>query len=336
MKKFALGAAIAAMGVATQALPASADKLDDVLARLEAIEKNNAKLANENATLKARLNKVETTKPAPAAAAAASPAARAASTTATPTPPRALVEPEIDANGHGYLEHKKGNPLTFYTPGGEITGYGNFDISVDDTTKAFGGNINTNPLTTGGSEPIPLGNMGFMPAISTNSSYLGVRGFQRVPSLPFNFVYQLELGFDISVDARHEAEQQQSQQQRQRRHVQPQHLCRFCIARIRRHQDRQDERALRNLDRRLQSVRGRARRHACHHGQYRRRQPRRVRLTARPLDLVRIADDRRLPVQFPGLARSEPQRHQRQCRRGRIRLHRRQRSDQRWARADSV
>ena len=32
-----------------------------------------------------------------------------------------------------FLEHKKGNPLTFYTPGGEITGYGNFDISIDDT-----------------------------------------------------------------------------------------------------------------------------------------------------------------------------------------------------------
>jgi predicted porin len=41
--------------------------------------------------------------------------------------------------------------------------------------------------------------MGWMPAISTNVSYLGVRGFQRVPSLPFNFVYQLELGYDISA-----------------------------------------------------------------------------------------------------------------------------------------
>ena len=197
MKKLALGVAVAAVGIVTHSISASADKLDDVLARLEAIEKNNARLANENATLKARLNKVETTKPAPAAA----PAVRVVNAPATgiPTPPRSLVEPEIDANGHGYLEHKKGNPLTFYTPGGEITAYGNFDISADVTTKAFGGNVNTNPTFTGGSEPFPTGNMGWMPAVSTNSSYLGVRGFQRVPSLPFNFVYQLELGYDISA-----------------------------------------------------------------------------------------------------------------------------------------
>ena len=45
----------------------------------------------------------------------------------------------------------------------------------------------------------PVGKFGWMPAISTNSSYLGVRGFQRVPNFPFNFVYQVELGFDISA-----------------------------------------------------------------------------------------------------------------------------------------
>ncbi len=59
MKKYALGAALAAAGMVTQALPASADKLDDVLARLQAIEQNNSKLAKENADLKSRLNKVE-------------------------------------------------------------------------------------------------------------------------------------------------------------------------------------------------------------------------------------------------------------------------------------
>ena len=49
MKKYALGVAVAAVGVVTQALPASADKLDDVLSRLDAIEQNNKKLAKENA-----------------------------------------------------------------------------------------------------------------------------------------------------------------------------------------------------------------------------------------------------------------------------------------------
>jgi predicted porin len=186
MKKYALGAAVAALGVVSQALPASADKLDDVLSRLEAIEKHNAKLESENATLKARLNKVESTKSG-APIVMAAPPGRAA------TPAKATVEgPEIDANGHGYLEHKKGNPLTFYTPGGEITAYGNFDISIDDTTKSM-----TNFDLNGNSPPV--GKFGWLPAISTNSSYLGVRGFQRVPDFPFNFVYQLELGFDLSA-----------------------------------------------------------------------------------------------------------------------------------------
>jgi len=99
---------------------------------------------------------------------------------------------EVDQNGHTYLEHKRGNPLTFYTPGGEITAYGNFDVSFDDTSK------DVKRLQLNGNSP-PIGNFGWMPAISTNLSYLGVRGFQRVGDQPFNFVYQLEAGIDISA-----------------------------------------------------------------------------------------------------------------------------------------
>ena len=203
MRKYVLGATLVAVGVGFHALPALADKLDDVLARLDKIEKRDAALANENAALRKQLKKRDDAaikNAAPAKPAPGITPANATVLTATraPTPPPALVAPEIDANGHGFLEHKKGNPLTFYTPGGEITGYGNIDVSGDDTTKALGGNINNNPATTGKSEPLPLGNMGFMPAISTNSSYLGVRGFQRLPDFPFNFVYQLEMGFDLS------------------------------------------------------------------------------------------------------------------------------------------
>jgi predicted porin len=188
MRPHVWGAALVAAGLAFQALPASADKLDDVLARLDKIEK-------ENAALKARLNKADAKpKPVPSV----SPAVSAVIATRTPTPPPAYSEPEIDKNGHGYLEHKKGNPLTFYTPGGEITGYGNIDVSFDATTKALGGNVNNTGLA-GGSEGSPAGNFGWMPAISTNSSYLGVRGFQRLDTLPFNFVYQLEVGFDVSA-----------------------------------------------------------------------------------------------------------------------------------------
>ena len=42
---------------------------------------------------------------------------------------------DVDGQGHRFLEHKKGNDLTFFTPGGEITAYGNFDVSLDAATK---------------------------------------------------------------------------------------------------------------------------------------------------------------------------------------------------------
>jgi predicted porin len=99
---------------------------------------------------------------------------------------------ELDSQGHGFFEKKKGNPLTFYTPGGEITAYGNIDVSVDATSKSV------TPLDLGGNTG-PVGNFAVLPALSTNSSYLGVRGFQRVPTLPLNFVYQFEVGFDVTA-----------------------------------------------------------------------------------------------------------------------------------------
>ena len=187
MGKYALGVAVAALGMVNQALPASADKLDDLIRRMDAIEQSNKQLAKENAALRSQLRK-----PASATVVAAPAAPAHATVTGIPTPPHVLDAPEIDAQGHAFLEHKKGNPLTFYTPGGEITGYGNIDVSFDDTTK------NLNNFNLNGATP-PVGNFGWLPAISTNSSYLGVRGFQRLPDFPLNFVYQLEVGYDISA-----------------------------------------------------------------------------------------------------------------------------------------
>jgi predicted porin/outer membrane murein-binding lipoprotein Lpp len=107
---------------------------------------------------------------------------------------------DVDAQGHRFFERKKGKDLTFYTPGGEITTYGQFDISVDGATKNAKGTIVRGPSQlnpVGGDSPI--GNFGWMPDISTNISYLGVRGFQRVGDQPFKFVYQFEAGIDISA-----------------------------------------------------------------------------------------------------------------------------------------
>jgi predicted porin len=99
---------------------------------------------------------------------------------------------ELDKSGHRFFEHKKGTTSTFYTSGGEMAAYGNIDVSFDGATK------DAKSLVLNGSTA-PVGNFGWMPDISTNISYLGVRGFQRLGEHPVNFVYQLEVGFDISA-----------------------------------------------------------------------------------------------------------------------------------------
>ncbi|MGC1693676.1 MAG: porin, partial [Pseudolabrys sp.] len=101
----------------------------------------------------------------------------------------------LDAYGHTFLERKPGKSLTFYTPGGEITAYGQLDVSLDAATKNTGGALTRQPQGDS-----TVGNFGWMPDISTNISYLGVRGFQRIPTQSFNFVYQFEAGIDISAN----------------------------------------------------------------------------------------------------------------------------------------
>ena len=107
----------------------------------------------------------------------------------------------LDSHGHYFLERKPGKDLTFFTPGGEITAYGQFDVSVDGATKNANGTIVRGPTQLGAGGDSPVGNFGWMPDISTNISYLGVRGFQRIGDQPFNFVYQFEAGIDISAAA---------------------------------------------------------------------------------------------------------------------------------------
>jgi predicted porin len=93
-------------------------------------------------------------------------------------------------SGGNFLERKPGDGFTLITRGGEISIYGMLDVSVDDTTKGLGN------VKLDGASP-PVGNTGWMVAISSNLSYLGVRGFQGV-SDSTKFVYQLETQIDVS------------------------------------------------------------------------------------------------------------------------------------------
>src|ERR1019366_4440382 len=77
----------------------------------------------------------------------------------------------LDSNGHYFLERKPGKDLTFFTPGGEITAYGQLDVSLDVATKdAKGGPVvPANTILTGAPGDMPVGNFGWMPDISTNT-----------------------------------------------------------------------------------------------------------------------------------------------------------------------
>src|SRR6202795_366730 len=91
-----------------------------------------------------------------------------------------------------FIQQKPGDALTFLTPGGgEVTLYGNLDVSFDYTTKG----LKSDYGDMGG---MPVGRMGWEPAIATNLSYVGFRGTHPLKS-DLNFVWQLEAGIDISA-----------------------------------------------------------------------------------------------------------------------------------------
>ena len=93
---------------------------------------------------------------------------------------------------HRFFEKKPGRDLTFYTKTGEITFYGNLDVSFDDATKGLRG------MLDGNGNP-PVGNVGWLEDISTNLAYVGVRGTQMTGMKDTNFIYQLETSINIST-----------------------------------------------------------------------------------------------------------------------------------------
>src|ERR1700693_5956057 len=100
-------------------------------------------------------------------------------------------EPEKRATAP-FIQQKPGDALTFLTPGGgEVTLYGNLDVSFDYTTKG----LKSDYGDMGG---MPVGRMGWEPAIATNLSYVGVRGTHPLKD-NLNFIWQLEGGIDISA-----------------------------------------------------------------------------------------------------------------------------------------
>src|SRR6516225_275216 len=200
---YVLASVFGAAGVAN-AQSVSPDELRALKAQIDALQskvkdlESKQQQSDANATA-ARKQASEAQAQAAAAKASASQASATAAKTQTQV---ANLPTQGTDKDEWFFRHKPGDPLTFETPGSEITGYGNIDVSLDAASKTvtgWFGSPENGHCGYGGHFCTPTGNFGWMPDISTNLSYLGVRGFQKLPNSDLRFVYQLEAGFDLSA-----------------------------------------------------------------------------------------------------------------------------------------
>jgi hypothetical protein len=92
-----------------------------------------------------------------------------------------------------FITKVPGEAQTFLIGGEPVTFYGNLDLSLDYTTKGL-------QKFYPGPGDAPMGNMSWLPQLSTNLSYIGVRGRHKLGPKSA-LVYQLETQLDITATA---------------------------------------------------------------------------------------------------------------------------------------
>ncbi|SFO36093.1 Outer membrane protein (porin) [Bradyrhizobium sp. Ghvi] len=129
-KAFLLGTGLAALCATTMSHPLRAATIDDVVARLDALERSNAKLAKENALLRDRVNHMGTPRAAATAVAPASPKGNAVLHAAVAPSPAPVAEHTVVSIGGAPLYSKApgSNPFIDNTT---VTLYGHVDLSGD-------------------------------------------------------------------------------------------------------------------------------------------------------------------------------------------------------------
>ncbi len=214
-QKCLLGVAAIALAIPATAMSAAADpQLDAVLQRLDKLEKENAKLKGDIKKIETKTDKPVEIKLVPAKTEGKT--APDAGFIAVNFPKGAyggvgtIAEPagysskDAAEDDDWFFRHKPGSGLTFRTPNGEITAYGRLNIAIQDTTPGIGDFYCPasvcNPANGPGSSR-PVGNLGWMPAIGSPSSYVGVRGEQNLGDYPVKFIYQLETAISFSGQA---------------------------------------------------------------------------------------------------------------------------------------
>jgi predicted porin len=203
---FVIASVLGTAGFA-QAQSVSPDELRTLKAQIDALQAKVKDLESkqQQSDANAQSAKRQASEAQAQAAAAKASASQASATAAKTQVQVANIPVKGTEKDEWFFRHKPGDPLTFETPGGEITGYGQIDVSFDAASKTVTGffssfdNVNCGGPGPPGGFCTPSGNFGWMPDISTNLSYLGVRGFQRLPGSDWRFVYQLEAGFDVSA-----------------------------------------------------------------------------------------------------------------------------------------
>lgn len=105
-------------------------------------------------------------------------------------------EPEPNAAESGWGAGMPPKLKSFLSFLGEVDIYGNLDLSVDYATKGLASSY----TLPDGTIVSPRGHMGWQPDISSNLSYIGIRGKRPFGSSPdLAFVYQLETQLDVSA-----------------------------------------------------------------------------------------------------------------------------------------
>ncbi len=180
----------------TLARSQEAENVADLKAQLQALQQQAASMMDQIQLLQHKIDRATSSGQSPLVESAGN-ATPLSLVSFKPAPATAgTAEQKKDAavatGEHRFFERKQGPGVTFYVPGGELTTYANLDVSVEAETKGLNGKLdgNGNP---------PVGNTGWIPGLSTNLSYIGIRGFQSIKGLPFNFVYQLETQLDIAA-----------------------------------------------------------------------------------------------------------------------------------------
>ncbi len=205
---------VLALAVSVAGAAAADPQLDAVLQRLDKLEKENAKLKTNIKTLEER-----TVKPPVSAHSTASVKTSPATLAAAGSDGSGFVQVSMPKDAYGvgapagrvdvvgakdgqeddwYFRHQPGPGLIFVTPNGQVSFYGQLDVSLDATTKGISDKL-AGPDVFGNIHPV--GNVGWLPALSTNLSFVGVRGFQNIGDSGVRFVYQLETGIDVTAQS---------------------------------------------------------------------------------------------------------------------------------------